>query len=178
MPKFYGSHQKLLFEVVRISTGPVLELGAGEFSTVQLHNMLKGRKLVTYDNNIEWLNKYMYLKDESHNLISGDVNEFYDNDNEKWGLVFIDNGTWEARVDAICKYKDIADYIVIHDSDIMRDWKLVENLLTRKLEPITWDTIFKYWKEFHLIDYVELSPYTLVGSNKFDVTGIIIEGMI
>jgi hypothetical protein len=178
MPKFYGSHQSLLLEVAKLSTGPVLELGSGDFSTVQLHEILKGRKLVTFDNNEEWLNKYVYLKDDFHDFVSGDANAFYQSDNERWGLVFIDNGTWEDRIDAINKYKDTADYLVIHDTEVMRTWELVKQWLTRDLPRMVWDEVFKSWKEFHLIDYVPLSPYTLVGSNKIDVSNITAEGMI
>ena len=58
MPKLYGSHQKVLLYMAAISKGPILELGSGDFSTAQLHEL--GRKLTTYDNNQEWLNKYIH----------------------------------------------------------------------------------------------------------------------
>lgn len=174
MPKLYGSHQKVLFDMIARTNGPILELGSGDFSTAQLHELLEGRKFTTYDNNQEWLNKYIYLQNDFHAFVCTDAKTFYENDTEHWGLVFIDNGVWEDRFDALYKYKDTADYVVIHDSEVM-----VEELLVNKeLKSIVWSDIFKYWKEFHLVDGLPLSPYTLVGSNKFDITNIVIKGMI
>lgn len=177
MPKMYGSHQRVLLDMARRSRSPILELGSGDFSTVQLHEL--GKEMTTFDNNQEWINKYLYLKNDLHDFVCSDAKIFYENDSRQWGLVFIDNGSWEDRVAALEKYKDTADYIVIHDSEVISSQVMIEKYLDNKeMKPVVWSDVFKYYKEFCLIDRVEITPWTLIGSNKFDVSNIVIEGMI
>jgi hypothetical protein len=167
----------VLLEMARKARSPILELGSGDFSTAQLHEI--GKEMTTFDNNQEWINKYLYLEDDLHKFICSDAKTFYENDNRQWGLVFIDNGRWEDRIAALDKYKDAADYIVFHDSDAISNQETIEKYFENKeLKALAWADIFKYWKEFSLIDPVEMSPRTLIGSNKFEVSNIVIEGMI
>jgi hypothetical protein len=176
MPKMYGSHQKVLLYIAN-KVDSILELGSGDFSTVQLHGL--GKRMTTFDNNQEWISKYLHLKNYLHDFVCSDAKTFYEGDNTKWGLVFIDNGSWEDRIAAVGKYKDTADYVIFHDSDVISNQEMIEKYLENKsLKALVWKDIFKYFKEFHLIDFIEMSPYTLLASNKIDVTGILIEGMI
>ncbi len=55
-----ATHQVILNEAVRRTTGPVIEFGCGEGSTVMLHEVCKeqNRRLVSVDNNPSWLSRY------------------------------------------------------------------------------------------------------------------------
>ena len=58
-----GSHLPILLRAMKATTGPVLELGAGIYSTPILHALcqIEGRKLVTYESDpefFEWAAHY------------------------------------------------------------------------------------------------------------------------
>jgi hypothetical protein len=187
----WGTHQAVLLDTVDKVNKPVLELGCGIWSTVQIHDALKDRgiKILTVEPNPEWLSRYLHLKTELHDLRcvkNADMPGFYEQDDEQWGLVFIDNSTWWARKLAVQKYKDIADYIVLHDCDaiLIDDNTLGENI--KPINPRSRDTgirdyskTFKYWIEFFIENWGVGHPPTLLASNKIcldDIGGV--DGMI
>lgn len=185
----YASHQKVLFYMVEKVTKSVLELGAGNSSTIQLHDILerKNVKLLTIEQNSEWLGKFIHLSSDLHTLryfSDTDIKSFYDNDVEDWGLVFIDNATWAARNLAIRKYKDTVDYIVLHDCDFFPNNRYFGKTIStiKGYKHITgvrdYSDIFKYWIEFFVDGWEVNCPPTLVGSNKICLDDISINGMI
>ena len=147
----YATHQPVLFEVIKRTSGPILELGAGEHSTRQIHELAQGRKITTVDDDLEWLEKYLDLKSDSHNFIL--LSDF--RSSEKWDVVFIDLHTWEQRLPAIYDYID-SDYVVIHDADYMFAANILSEAELKKLYKFT----FEYFGAG--------TPTTLVCSNKFD----------
>jgi hypothetical protein len=144
----YGTHQKILQEFILKTDNPVLELGAGDSSTMQIHEWTQNY-ILTVDDNETWLNKYIDLKCDRHDFAM--LGEYED---KNWGLVFVDLSTQELRKEAILKYKD-ADYLVIHDGNYM-----FRDSFTKD----EFSSLFKYWKEFD-----ELFPTTVVASNKFEI---------
>ena len=143
-----ATHQPILKEYISRTKKPILELGSGDNSTRQIHEWTENY-IVTVDDSITWLNKYLDLECERHEFhLLGNYKE------RKWGLVFVDLITWELRKEAILKYKN-ADYVVIHDSE-----RMFANVFTKK----EFSELFKYWKEF-----TELYPNTVAASNKFEV---------
>jgi len=174
----WGTHQAVLLDTLGRTDKPVLELGAGLWSTEQLHNILKNRgiRILTIDANKEWLDKYIYLETKLHDLrwiADADMPAFYEQDDTEWGLVFIDNSTWVARKLAIDKYKDVADYIVIHDCDaILKKDHTYGDAITpingAKGDPGVRDyrKTFKYWIEFFIEDWEQRHPPVLLASNK------------
>ncbi len=191
----WHTHQEVLFTMLRKINKPMLELGAGEFSTIQIHETLKDRgvKALTIESDKEWLSKYTHLKTDSHDLRHiEDIEKFYAEDNEQWGLVFIDNNytkdsdLWWGRKSAVSKYKDTAGYIILHDCDAIL---INDNTFGEALKPIDPDThdpgirdyskTFKYWIEFFVEGWEQWHPPTLLASNKIcldDIQGI--DGMI
>lgn len=173
-----GSHRRVLKEVLTKVSRSVLELGAGNFSTPLIHNTVSGRaKILTIDDNRGWLYKFRHMESASHDfkyINNKDIQEFYDNDTEPWELVFVDNGSWDARIAAIKKYKDIADYMVIHDCTI-----LPGNGIGKTLDPMVikmrhtgkrdYSDTFKYWREYFVLGWGKQNPATLVASNKIDL---------
>lgn len=182
----YATHQLVLLEILKRTSKPVLELGAGDYSTPQIHDIAKG-KIITIDDSKEWLDKYIHLKTINHKFFyynKEKLEAFYDNDNIQWGLVFVDNGTWDARNKAVKKYKDTADYIILHDCDYypkMSEFgKEIEpmNFRARNMGIRTYDDVFKYWVEFFVQGWKTQSPPTLVGSNKICLNDLVIDGMV
>ena len=174
----WGTHQAVLLDTLGRTDKPVLELGCGIWSTEQIHDALKNRgvKFLTIEANPKWLNKYLHLKTELHDLRhvdDMDMPAFYEQDSVEWGMVFIDNSTWSARKLAIQKYKDVADYIVLHDCDAILH---KDNTFGEDIKPINpaahdpgirdYSKAFKYWIEFFVEDWEQRHPPVLLASNK------------
>jgi hypothetical protein len=91
---YYYTHIALLAAAMSISTGPVLELGAGFGSTLMLHGLCgsTGRKLTTLEADREWLNTFLNYGRSWHTIKHvphfRDLPEY----GERWGLAFIDHG--------------------------------------------------------------------------------------
>ena len=120
----YGTHLPCLIKAFSKTTGDILELGTGIFSTPYLHYacMLANRKLVSYENYENWfkfLMKYNY-ENENHELHF--VEQYKDAPIERpWDIVLIDQTPDSSRTEEIRRLKDLAKYIVIHDSNPSND---------------------------------------------------------
>ena len=177
---FY-THQPALLKALEISTGPVLELGCGDGSTELLHKYCKkhNRELISVESDYDWMSPYI----EKFN--STDHKFRYTNDwatisdemsGKHWGLVFIDQNSWDGRAYSFKKLQDSADYLVLHDCDYFP----INGLLGKEISPLigegkigerNWDSDIKYWKEFHPLKFlcytgkVHTGPPTLIASN-------------
>ena len=136
------------------TTGPILELGCGWYSTPLLHEIARGqrRTLYTYDNAPEWLAAFKPFEGEWHKLIEvewwGDVlfGAYY-------GLVFVDNGQPIEREYLIRRLIDKADVFVMHDTEEKRAYGYGRTL-----------AMFNYrWTD------TSQPAHTTVASNKVDV---------
>jgi hypothetical protein len=150
MMDLYSTHIPLLALFVSKSKGKVLELGSGYYSTYLLDALCINRQLVTVEQNLEWLDKFKQLESPRHILI----NE-YDIYNHKWGLVFVDNAPVEDRSIILKGIKDIADYVIVHDTEDSG----------YQYEYVLCDYKYRY-------DYKRLCPWTTVVSNKFNVSNL------
>lgn len=152
-----ASHQPVLFEAIKKTSGSILELGAGDYSTEIIHKMAGDRMIFTIDDHIEWIDNFRHLESDTHSFqhLSNDLFTFIGLD---WSVVLVDLYTWEQRMWAIEKLKDTADFVVIHDAE-------GKNL----------GRFFKYFREYAVSDYPQ-HPYTLLGSNKYPVDDFQVEG--
>jgi len=117
----YSSHLPLLLEALKQTTGDVLELGPGVFSTPVLHWLCEKdkRNLVTIESDLHWhricrqyfrtdLHKHYYVEkwDDAEAYI-----------NKKWDVVLVDHAPSARRVEEIKKLANLAKYIVVHDAN-------------------------------------------------------------
>lgn len=67
----YGSHLRLLLSAVAATTGPILEMGMGHFSTVPIDDLISesGRYLLSTDTDLSWLNKFKDIETPLHQLM-------------------------------------------------------------------------------------------------------------
>jgi hypothetical protein len=113
--KRWTTHIGVLTKVLQASTGDVIEFGSGPFSTPLLHWLCKdmNRLLISYENNPKF---YTLAKQYRSNLnrikFVTDWNQVDAKTHR--GLVLIDHAPWEKQSIDIIRFKDIADYIVIH----------------------------------------------------------------
>jgi hypothetical protein len=122
----YATHIPALVHAAVNASGPILELGAGDYSTPLLHAL--GREAWTLDSDADWLKRFEALQCDrivgacQHRFIEipdwNDLNNF-GRDIEPWGVVFVDFGGpqymlrgWSAGL-----FRSCADFIVCHDSE-------------------------------------------------------------
>ncbi len=116
----YGTHLPCLIKAMSKTTGDVLELGTGVFSTPYLHYActLSKRKLVSYENYKEW---YDFMKTYENNYHKVKfVKKYSDAKIDKlWDVVLIDQTPDTSRVETIRRLDkyNYAKYIIIHDSN-------------------------------------------------------------
>ena len=160
----YSTFLPVLMEAMNRTTGDVLELGPGVFSTPVLHWMCKTKKrgLVTIENNEMWFNfcrKYYVFghRDPVHHRFIFTKN-WDDADREickAWDVALVDHSPSDRRVVEIRKLANLAKYIIIHDAD-------------EKNEPnYHYSTIFPLFK--YRYDFTEADPKTIVLSNLVDL---------
>jgi hypothetical protein len=167
----YGTHKAFLEYYTKNTTGDILEFGLGEVSTELLRRYISDdRKLVSIDNDEDWIKSmkdqyppkknhiYMYT-DDWKEKIAEMANK------QKWSIVFIDQSPWEARMDAMNAFKDIADYVIVHDVDYFPK----NNMFGTVIDEFTFDfsDVFKNWNVYYTPKPWpgETGPPTLVGTN-------------
>ena len=112
-----ATHQRSLLVALNNTTGPVLELGSGWYSTPILHEICKqqSRMLYTIDNNQEWLSQFSDMESPLHKLECvgwwGDL-VFRE---PRYGLVFVDHAPACRREDEFRRLLKMADVFVAHD---------------------------------------------------------------
>lgn len=108
-----------------LTSGDVLEMGLGFFSTPYLHYycMLTNRNLVSYDNDKGWVKRFSVSTFHNHKY-QNNLHKFIyvpnwdDAQIEKpWDVVLIDHSPSERRIIDIKRLANFAKYIVIHDSN-------------------------------------------------------------
>ena len=126
----YGTHMAPLFTAVTHTTGPILELGCGDYSTPLLHALCSKthRFLLSTDTDKKWLNLFMDLERPWHHFAYVPVYEddwernpkpyLWDNigADMRWGVVLVDHRPGERRAVDIKRLKDQADILVVHDA--------------------------------------------------------------
>jgi predicted O-methyltransferase YrrM len=142
-------------KLVYITTGPILEMGCGMYSTPFLHWACfpDKRKLVTCENDPKYFD---YLKQFEAGYHEINCVEDFDSINidGPWAIAFIDHSPHERRSSDIKRLLQ-ADYIVAHDTENREDKKYRYSSILR---------LFKYRYK-----HVETTPYTSVFSNKYDL---------
>lgn len=167
----YGTHIVPLLISVLNTTGTVIELGMGDFSTPLLHEICKlnKRKLISAETSNTWMTRYDDLKSPFHIFKHVPVykNENDDSDPKSYlwdeigkdeddiGVVFVDNRPGERRKDDIRRFANRAKIVVVHDTEA---------------PSYEYETVFSLFK--YRFDYRKYIPYTTVVSNYIDVNTI------
>lgn len=180
-----ATHQQVLYKVISSTRKPILELGAGDHSTPQIHKLVQDRLIVTIEDNSDWFNRYKNLRTLNHTFIllnEEQMVEYFKKDDTQWGVVFVDSTNWDMRMHAVNKYKDVADYVIIHDAGYAADnyimGRTLRNMTKTDIGERDFSDIFKYWVEYMPKKWRMSDPPTLLGSNKIDVRDIQIRDMM
>ncbi|KKN46756.1 hypothetical protein LCGC14_0669800 [marine sediment metagenome] len=153
----WGSHAPVLALAASLTTGPVLELGAGDWSTRLLHLMCgaHGRRLVTVETEAKWLEKFEELRTDWHELHLVGRQEwdgFKLLEQIHWGLAFVDHAPGDRRIVEIARLQHRAELVVVHDSEAAC---------------YGYEPYFKKYK--YRWDCKIMRPWTTIVSNKVDL---------
>lgn len=115
----YGTHIHPLVKAVLATTGCVVELGTGDFSTPILHELcrLQDRLLTSFDNNAQWSSNFDDLLSDTHQMYfveNWDAVDVFD-----CSVVLIDHAPANRRIVDIERYANAAEILVVHDTDKM-----------------------------------------------------------
>ncbi len=120
----YATHLPALIDAVLRTTGPVLELGAGEFSTPILHELVakRGRDLVTVEADDVWRGRFHALADghpsdtsPRRHVLAASLDELAGRLPDRWSVVLIDQAPAADRGPAVERFAPRADWLVCHD---------------------------------------------------------------
>ena len=119
--KRWSTHMPMLIKTIQLTHGPVLELGAGVFSTPLIHWLCaeSRRYVVTYESDPQFFGFSRQFRSKSHKIkFIEDWTEL--NEPRMWSVVFIDHVT-EHRARAALQFKDNAMFVILHDSEPERE---------------------------------------------------------
>ncbi len=155
----YSTHLPVLMEVMKRTTGDVLELGPGVFSTPVLHWLCREQKrtLLTIESDEGWLNFCMkYYRTPLHKFLLtkdwGDIKEVI---SKNWDVALVDLTPDSQRPEVVKILANKAKYIVIHDADDIKE------------KHYHYSTIYPLFK--YRYNFTEVEPATTVLSNFIDL---------
>lgn len=149
----YATHLPLLSLAIGATTGPVLEIGCGMYSTFMLHGVCLNRRLVSLETDAAWFRRFAALRSANHELHLGKNYEDFDSliRGTKWDVVLIDHAPAERRIVDAVKVTD-AKVVIFHDTN--------------------WEETYRFSKVFPLFKRLRtdqgLYPWTSVASNSDD----------
>jgi hypothetical protein len=155
-----GSHLPVLMKLFSLTSGPILELGSGMYSTPYLHWACfpTKRRLITYEDNPDWTEFVKQFETDFHSV--NIVKNWNSVEFPESSIAFVDHDPKNGRM----RHDDVArlthcDYVVCHDAENSNDKKYGYSKI---------HGLFKYrWK------YTAAGlPYTAVFSNKYELKGI------
>lgn len=111
----WNTHLPLLIEALRVTNGPVLEIGMGIGSTPVLHSLCADRFLLSQENDPNIVKMFRKYEKGNHKIEL--VNWEDAQTAARWSVVLIDHKPEERRKEDIKLLANLADYIVVHDTE-------------------------------------------------------------
>lgn len=152
----YCSHLPVLIKVLQITSGDVLELGTGVYSTPVIHWLCvpHQRHIYSFDNEPSYWNMTEKFRDEYHKI---EVVDDWDKIEieRPWNVVLVDHSPGIRRKVEIARLANYAEYMIVHDTD----WRSEPAYQYKEIYPL-----FKY-----RYDYNFRKPHTSILSNFVDL---------
>lgn len=96
------------------TSGPILELGIGDYSTPIIHEIAGTRPIHSFDTSQLWANKYRHLTSPTHTITHLPTWSQLPVEGGGYGLAFLDHVPLSARVEHLTQLRDKAAVIVVH----------------------------------------------------------------
>lgn len=154
----WSSHIPMLVKMLQNSSGPVLELGMGLFSTPVLHWMCQDldRKLVSYENEEKYFKIDLDYQNPNHEVKLVENWDDAEIDNTHWGMILVDHAPASRRKVDIRRLANKADFLIVHDTQPEDE----------RFYKYHW--VFPEFK--YRYDYTKASPNTTILSNFIDLS--------
>jgi hypothetical protein len=153
----YGSHLPVVLQALLKTRGPVLELGAGLFSTPLLNAfaLAQDRRVVTCENARRWFRWFSIYTGPQHSVRF--VDNWDDLDvGDMWDVALVDHSPDDRRCIEIRRLAHKARYIICHDAN-EKYW-----------QQYGYAAAFAEFKYNYL--YKRSDPYTMILSNFVDLS--------
>jgi hypothetical protein len=114
----WSSFMLALLAVLAETTGPVLAVGVGFYSTRVLHEFCEQNKrpLLSLEEDSEWAAPFLRLASESHAITCGPYDAtLADAAKRQWSVILLDHSPGPRRGADMALLLDHAEFIVVHD---------------------------------------------------------------
>ncbi len=158
LSKNYTTHIGMLVKILERSKGDVVECGGGIFSTPLLHWVCKAmdRNLISYEQDPAYYQFERQFQSRQHIIRFVEDWDKIDTKTHR-GMVFIDHHPPERRMIELERFKDSADFIVVHDTE-------------RQSREYNRQEVFDLFK--HQYTWKACKPWTSVFSNFHDLSNL------
>lgn len=114
LDKGFASFLPVLVRVMSLTSGAVLELGTGIYSTPFLHWACypKKRELISYENNEQFFRAFQDYQEDFHKVFLAD--KFLPPERH-FDVVFIDHFPQADRMVQLERFVKSANYVIVHD---------------------------------------------------------------
>lgn len=155
--KNWGTHLPILIKIMGMTSGPVLEMGMGLYSTPFLHwACFPNRELMSYEGDKDCFELNKQYDGGLHRVRF--VKSWDDAKIERvWDVALIDHAPSRRRIIDIKRLRNCANYLIIHDTQ--RNYKFCN-----------YNEIWSLFK--YRYDYTKVVPYTSVLSNFKDLSDL------
>jgi len=120
----YGSHVPVLLTCLHLTKGPVLELGAGFYSTALLSLYSESRYCRTIESNFSWLEKVRCFfpvygepsLERGHDMLWVESYQTAEIDDRFWEIALVDQEEI-YRVESLARLRRQSRFIILHDTE-------------------------------------------------------------
>ncbi len=120
----YATHMSVLISCLRRTSGPVLELGGGWYSTAVLNAFAhNGRIVRTIESDVQWFHKLSTIAlhgpspVKSHQMVFAPNYDVAPIDDQYWSVVLIDHEPPGRRGADLARLKGRSELIIAHDTE-------------------------------------------------------------
>ena len=114
----YATHQRLLKAACALVGGPIVEFGAGDYSTPLINELYPGRPKITIESRLEWILRLAHFSLWDHTFVFNPSPFFCVEMAANAGVVFVDcDPAGDRRKIVEWLAKSEAKLVVVHDTE-------------------------------------------------------------
>jgi hypothetical protein len=151
----FGTHAPVLRAAIERTTGPIIELGMGNYSSRLIHHLARGRPTFSVDETKDWMARFTDLSGPTHHIVLCPFSttnwpdwNMVPYQMARWSVALVDQHPASGRLVSIAALENNCEFIIAHDTE--------QSLYF--YEPLFRNFKYRY-------DHKALTPWTTVVSN-------------